>query len=59
MVIGWRKCKPGMLRRVDFAMGPAIVELIECFQYCSGLVYRVRDIKTGHEDVVGVEYLKK
>jgi len=59
MVIGWRKCKPGMLRRVDFALGSATVELIECFEYCSGSVYRVRDINTGHEDLVGVEFLKK
>jgi len=58
MVIAWRKCKPGTLRRVDFALGPAVVELVECFEYCSGLVYRVRDVETGHEDVVGVEFLK-
>lgn len=58
MVISWRKCKPGRLRRVDFALGSAVVELVECFEYCSGLVYRVRDVETGHEDFVGVEFLK-
>lgn len=58
MVIAWRKCKPGTLRRVEFALGTAVVELVECFHYCSGLVYRVRDVQTGHEDVVGVEFLK-
>lgn len=58
MVIAWRKCRPGDLRRVDFALGPALVELAEYFECCSGLVYRVRDVKTGHEDVVGVEFLK-
>ena len=58
MVIAWRKCKPGDLRRVDFALGSAVVELVECFEYCSGLVYRVRDVETGHEDVVGVNFLE-
>ena len=57
MIIGWQKCKPGMLRRVDFALGTAIVELVECFEYCSGLVYRVRDVTTGPEDVVLVSFL--
>lgn len=57
-VIKWQKCERGILRRVDFAMGTAVVELVECFDYVSGRVYRVRDVKTGHEDLVGVEFLK-
>lgn len=59
MRAGWKKCDSGMLRTVDFALGSAVVELIECCEYCSGLVFRVRDVATGHEDVVGVEFLRK
>jgi len=59
MLIAWRKCKPRTLRRVDFALGSAVVELVESFDYRSGRVYRVKDIQTGHEDVVGVEFLKR
>ena len=61
----WRKCKAGMLRRVDFARGPAIVQLLSTFVYRpseltrGGRIYHVEDIVTGHKDFVGVEYLRK
>lgn len=60
MVISWRQCKPGIRRRINFeiASGSVIVELIECFDYCSGRQYRVRDAETGHEYVVPADVLK-
>lgn len=56
--IAWQKCERGILRRVDFAIGPSVVELLEYFDYVSGRMYRVRDVETGHEDLVGFEFLK-
>lgn len=54
----WRHCKPGMLRRVDFALSAAAVRLLATFVYSGGRVYQVEDIATGRRDVVGVEFCK-
>lgn len=61
----WRRCKPGMVRRVDFASGVAIVRLLTTFVYRwtdegrGGRVYRVEDVATGRQDIVGIEFLKR
>jgi hypothetical protein len=61
----WRRCKPNQFRRVDFALSPAIVELVAtAFYYPSpgvkgGRVYHVIDCLTGAMDFVGLEYLKR
>ena len=57
-VRAWRKCRPGMLRTVDFPLGVAIVKLLSSFNYHDGRVYHVEDIATGHRDFVGIEYLR-
>lgn len=61
----WRRCKPGMIRRVDFALGSDVVKLLSTFVYQrsletpGGRVYRVESLATGRQDLVGVEYLRK
>lgn len=53
----WRRCRAGIIRVVRFAISDSVVELIECFDYRCGRVYRVRDVATGREDLVGVEFI--
>lgn len=61
----WRRCKSNMFRRVDFALGSAMVRLLSSFVYQrsvespGGRVYHVEDVTTGRRDFVGVEYLTR
>ena len=55
----WRKCKKGMLRVVDFALGTSVVKLLSSHKYFYGMVYHVEDVKTGHQDFVGEEYCRR
>jgi hypothetical protein len=53
----WRKSRAKKTRTVHFALGTATVRLISYFDYNDDRVYWVTDVKTGHEDLVGVEFL--
>jgi hypothetical protein len=61
----WRRCKLGLIRRVDFALGSDVVRLLSTFVYqrsavqSGGRVYQVESLATGRQDIVGVEYLRK
>ncbi len=60
----WNKCKPGLFRQVNFALGTATVRLLSSLVYrgieCSGgRVYHVEDVVTGQRDFVGKKYLKR
>jgi hypothetical protein len=59
----WRKSRAIKTRFVNFALGRAEVKLISYFDYrdgeCKGgRIYRVADIRTGRQDVVGIEHLE-
>ena len=61
----WRKSRSKRTYLIDFALGKAEVRLLSTFVYrpsmeaIGGRVYRVEDVKTGRQDVVGVEFLIK
>ena len=61
----WRKSRSKKTYFVDFALGKAEVRLLSTFVYRSsmeaigGRVYRVEDIQTGRQDVVGVEFFRR
>lgn len=66
MAEAWRKCKPEMFRRVNFALSVATVRLISSFVYRpsleeprGGRVYHVEDVVSGRRDFVGEEYLER
>ena len=56
-VTDWMPCVAGQFRKVAFALGESTVELISTFKYHKGAVFRVRDVITGREDVVGSEFI--
>jgi len=54
----WRKSRAKKNRTVNFALGKAEVRLVSFFNYKSGRMYHVIDVKTGHADCVGAELLE-
>lgn len=61
----WVKSRSKRTYFVDFALGRAEVRLLSTFVYRpsseggGGRVYRVEDINTGRQDLVGVEFLRR
>lgn len=47
-----------MIRTINFALGEAKVRVLSKIRLQTGIVCHVEDIDTGHQDFVGIEYLK-